>query len=78
MAGGLSTRVKTKKPAATRQTRGGVVPAQVFAEVEEGEDGEDNERNNLLVTLSWTGEKRSAPMRLAGTWKQYSKKRCPS
>ena len=29
------------------------------------------------MTLSWTGEKRSAPMRLAGTWKQYSKKAMP-
>jgi PLP dependent protein len=36
-------------------SRGGVVPAQMFAEVEEGEDGEDDERNDLLDDLELDG-----------------------
>jgi len=37
--------------------RGGVIPAQMLAEVEEGEDGEDDERNDLLNHLELDGRK---------------------
>ena len=52
-----------------------MVPAQLLAEVVDGEDSEDAEGDDFLDDLELRrGRRCRTPMRLAGTWRQYSKK----
>jgi hypothetical protein len=56
---------------------GGVVPAQMLAEVEEGEDGEDHQRDDLLDHLELDGRKAVGADAVGRHLKQYSKKAMP-
>jgi hypothetical protein len=54
-----------------------VVPAEFFPEIGHRKNREDRKCDDLLDRLELSGADSNEPMRLAGTWKQYSKKAIP-
>ncbi|HEY6848847.1 MAG TPA: hypothetical protein VI320_21940 [Terracidiphilus sp.] len=50
-----------------------MIPVQPISKVEDAENTKNCEAIISWITFSGSGEKVLAPIRLAGTWRQYSK-----